>query len=147
MNDSAHHVVRSHAITIDKPIDAALHYFTPEGERAWAEGWDPAWHWPPDGETRAGMVFTTEHGNEHTIWTLTRHEPEAGLVEYVRTTPGSRVGVVTVRCAAAGAHSTRVEVTYALTALSPEGRQAIEALGEERFASYIESWREAIAAA
>lgn len=144
MNDFTHHVVRTHTITIGKPAEAAFRYFTPEGERAWAKDWDPAWHWPPDGETRAGMVFTTEHGGEHTIWTLTRHEPEAGLVEYVRTTPGSRVGLVRVRCIAASTEATRVEVSYALTALSPEGRKTIEALDQAAFAGFIESWREAI---
>lgn len=142
---NAQHVVRRHAITIAKPVSEAITLFTPQGERAWAEGWDPAWHWPADGETRAGMVFTTEHGGEHTIWTLTRHEPEAGLVEYVRTTPGSRVGVVRVRCTPAGERATRVEVTYVLTALAPEGREKIAALDEAAFAGFIESWGEAIA--
>lgn len=145
MSEPFLHVVRRHAIEIDRPMPAALVLFTPEGERAWAEGWDPKWHWPVDGETREGMVFTTDHGGEHTIWTLCRYEPGEGRVQYVRTTPGSRVGVVTVRCTAAGPGRTRVDVSYEITALTEAGNAAIEALAEAKFASYIDSWREAIA--
>jgi hypothetical protein len=144
MNEPAQHIVRTHAITIRKPMPLAFECFTPEGERAWAEGWDPEWRWPPDGRTRAGMVFTTGHGGEHTIWALTRLEPEQGLVEYVRATPGSRVGLVRVCCTPVDEGSTRVEVRYALTALSSQGREKLAALDEAAFAGFIESWREAI---
>lgn len=139
------HVVRSHTFTLERPPAEALELFTPRGERAWAKDWDPAWHWPPDGETRVGMVFTTEHGGEHTIWAMTRHEPDRGIVEYVRITPGSRVGVVRVQCSAAGEASTHVEVRYEITALSEAGRAMLETIDEATFASFIESWRAAIA--
>lgn len=135
------HVLRTHAITLDKPMPGALEHFTPQGERAWAEGWDPTWHWPADGATTVGMVFTTDHGGEHTIWTMTRYDREAGVVEYVRTTPGSRVGVVRVTCTAVGAR-TRVEVRYTITTLTDAGRDKVPA--EAAFAAYIETWKDAI---
>jgi hypothetical protein len=142
---TAAHVAYSHAITIPRPMPGALELFTPQGEMAWAEGWDPTWLWPADGATRFGMVFTTDHGGEHTIWTMSRHEPAEGWVQYVRTTPGSRVGVVTVRCSAAGAASTRVEVGYDITALTEAGNAFLGDLTPEKFAAFIDSWREAIA--
>jgi hypothetical protein len=138
---NATHVVRTHAITLDKPMPGALEYFTPLGELDWAEGWAPKWHWPPDGTTTAGMVFTTEHGGEHTIWTMTRYDRHAGVVEYVRATPGSRVGVVRVSCAPDG-RRTRVEVSYTITTLTDAGRDKVPA--EAAFAAYIESWKAAI---
>jgi hypothetical protein len=138
------HVMHRHTITIDQPLARALELFTPQGERWWAKDWDPAWHWPPDGATRVGMVFTTDHGGEHTIWTMTRHEPANGFVEYVRTTPGSRVGIVRVQCSAVSERATRVEVGYEITALTDAGREMLATLDEAAFAAFIESWREAI---
>jgi len=60
------------------------------------------------------MLYTPGHGGAETLWTMTRHEPESGLVEYLRVTPGSRMGTVRVQCAQPTA-GTRVSVTYALT--------------------------------
>ena len=140
----AEHVVHRHSFTIARPMPGTLELFTPEGERAWAPGWDPTWLWPRDGATGVGMVFTTDHGGEHTIWTMTRYEPEQGRVQYVRTTPGTRLGVVTVECSPTDATSTRVEVSYAITALTEAGNAMLAELDEAAFASFIDSWKEAI---
>src|SRR5688572_5199525 len=113
----AEHIVRSHAFTVAMPIAHAYELFMPEGERAWAPGWEPTYLHPRDGFPGRGMVFTTGHGGEYTLWTMTRHEPTSGIVEYQRITPGSRMGSVLVECAAKDLTRTRVSVTYALTGL------------------------------
>lgn len=135
---------RTHAFELARGAAEAFPLFTPEGERAWADGWDPRYAWPADGLTERGMVFTTEHGGEHTIWTLVRYEPERFEVEYVRDTPGSRTGQVRVRCASLGPGRTRVEVSYVMTALSEAGRARLGELDEDAFRGFVESWREAI---
>ena len=148
MNDfRAERMVRTHHFELPMAPEEAFHYFTPEGERAWAKGWEPRYLHPEDGCATAGMVFTTGHGGEETLWTMTRHEPEAGLVEYLRVTPASRMGSVRVQCSQGGDGS-RVTVTYALTALTPAGNAALQALDAEAYERFIESWgasiREAI---
>lgn len=139
----AERVVRTHQFELPMAPHDALHFFTPEGERAWAKGWDPRYLHPADGRTTAGMVFTTGHGGEETLWTMTRHEPEDGVVEYLRVTPGSRMGTVRVQCAEAGT-GTRVTVTYALTALTPEGNATLRALDAAAYETFIESWEVSI---
>ena len=139
----AQRIVRTHHFELPMPAREALDYFTPEGERAWAEGWDPRYLHPRDGSTTAGMVFTTAHGGEETVWTMTRHEPDCGVAEYLRLTPGSRVGTVRVQCSDAAA-GTRVSVTYALTALTPAGNATLAELDAAEYESFIESWRSAI---
>ena len=141
----AQRMVRTHHFELPIPPREAIGYFTPEGERAWAPGWDPHYLHPPDGRTTAGMVFTTGHGGEQTLWTMTRHEPDLGVAEYLRVTPGSRMGTVRVQCSEAGG-GTRVTVTYALTALTAEGNAALQEMdaGYERF---IESWEASIRSA
>ena len=141
----AEHIVRTHAFTVAMPIARAYELFMPEGERAWAPGWDPTYLHPRDGMPQRGMVFTTGHGGEHTLWTMTRHEPAAGTVEYQRITPGSRMGSVLVECAAKDLTSTRVTVTYALTGLSDAGNQVLRDMDEAKFRAFIGDWERAIA--
>jgi hypothetical protein len=144
MSFRAEHSERGHAFTVAKPLHEAFRLFEPEGERIWAEGWNPVYLYPADGKAGAGMVFTTSHGNEETIWTMTRHDPAAGLVEYVRTSPGSRIGRVLVQCSALDAARTRVNVVYAFTGLSESGNARIRELDEARYREFVESWGKAI---
>lgn len=137
-------VVRKHHFHLDLQPQEALAYFTPEGERSWAEGWEPTFLHPADGKTQQGMVFTTEHGGEHTIWTLTDYDWEGRRVEYVRATPGSRVGIVCVTCHPHGELTCRVEVNYTITALTEAGNETLAGLTEDKFAEYIASWKSSI---
>lgn len=143
---TAMRAVRSHDFVVEKPLDQAFHLFEPEGERAWAKGWNPTYLSPPSGRTEAGMVFKTWHGGEGTIWMVVRHEPAAGLIEYVRMTPGSRVASVLVQCTSLDAHRTRVNVVYSFTGLTDAGNAYIKKMDEKSYRAYIESWGSAIAA-
>jgi hypothetical protein len=144
---TAERAVRSHAFIVSMPVGEAFRLFEPEGERAWAQGWDPRYLHPADGRAEVGMVFTTSHGNETTIWTLTRHDPALGVVEYLRVTPGSRVASVLVQCASADAQRTRVTVVYVFTALSAAGNDYVRAMDAARYRDFIDGWGTAIAAA
>lgn len=139
----AEHVVRSAAFTLELPRDRAFELFTPEGERAWAPGWEPRYLHPAGGRAGEGMVFTTSQ-TEETIWMMLRYEPAEGRVEYLRLTPGSRLGVVRVVCTPLSPTGTRVNVSYELTALTESGNTAIRQLDDAAFASFIAGWPEAI---
>jgi hypothetical protein len=110
--------------------ERAASLFTPEGERAWAPGWDPGFPAGPD-----GPVFTT-HGGE-TIWVA------LGGLRYARVTPGVQAGTVTVRCEPEGG-GTRAHVTYDLTALSDAADLDGFAAG---FGELMAAWERHIAAA
>jgi len=127
------------------PLRRAFGLFEPEGERAWAEGWQPRYLHPQDGRAEQGMVFVTGHGDEQTVWMVTRHEPAAGIVEYARVTPRSRVASVLVQCAALEPARTRVTVIYTFTGLSEAGNDIVRAMDDRRYAEYIDSWAAAIA--
>lgn len=139
--------VRSHSFTLPLPRDEAFRLFEPEGERAWAQGWDPHYVYPVDGHAEQGMVFTTSHGNESTLWNLVRHDARGGLVEYLRITPGSRVAVVLVQCAEIDPRTTRVTVVYTFTGLSEAGNAYVRAMDEAHYRAFIDGWPAAIAAA
>ena len=132
----------AHTTRVPLPLEEASRCFTPEGERAWADGWDPGY---PAGRDPAaaddgdvpGTVFVTGP----TTWVVTERTPT--LVRYARLTPGVTAGTVTVRCAPDG-EATAAEVTYELTALSPEGEQHLEHLADG-YPAHIDGWARAIA--
>lgn len=119
----------------------ALRHFTPEGERAWAPGWDPHYpDGPPGGDgAQPGVVFTTRHGAAETIWVVL--ERDGARVRYARVTPAVWAGTVEVRV-----RDGQAEVTYELTALSDDGAERLEHFAA-RYEHEIGGWEAAIAAA
>ncbi len=122
------HVERTGAFRVNQPLAQAFALFSPEGERRWVAGWDPRYLHPRGVPSdAAGTVFQTHHNNEETEWLVLRYSAADGIAEYVRITPGSRMGLVTVRAAERDG-ATDVEVTYRLTSLSAAGTRTLEAL-------------------
>src|SRR5687768_11943930 len=90
------HATRSATIRLEAPPERAFGMFTPLGERAWAQGWDPEFLHPLDGEAYEGSVFITRAGGRETIWTTIAHDPPRRAA-YSRVTPGLHAVVVEVR--------------------------------------------------
>jgi hypothetical protein len=133
------------SFVVDLPAREAFELFTPEGEKAWAHGWEPEYLHPADGRIVRGMVFRTRAGGEETLWTVARCEP-GSAVEYVRCTPGSRIALVNVRCAPLAPGRCEVTVGYAFTGLTQSGNERIREMDERRYADFIGEWRCAIEA-
>jgi hypothetical protein len=131
----------SHTISVPLPFEEAVRCFTPEGERAWIDGWDPVYP--------AGREAVGEDGDEPdgvwltagTTWVVT--DRTEGRRRYARVESGVSAGTVTVDCRPDG-ERTAVEVTYALTALSDEGAERLEELAGA-FPQHIDEWARAIA--
>ncbi|MFN8548169.1 MAG: hypothetical protein U0527_09470 [Candidatus Eisenbacteria bacterium] len=138
------HIERRGTITIELPAAQAFYYFTPEGERGWAADWDPKSIFPADGSLRDETVFTTAAHGEETVWMLLRHAPEAGEMTYIRLTPGSRLGVVTVKIRDAAPGRSVTEMEYRMTALTEHGHHYLEQMTEQRFEQYMREWEAAI---
>ena len=134
----------SHEISIPLPVDEAFPLFTPKGEELWVPGWAPVYVSPSNGETEEEMVFMTGSGADLTLWTCLRWQPEIWHVRYQRTTPGSRIAFVDVRCRPDGASVTGVRVGYAYVPLSEAGRVFIDALSADTHAATIDSWADKI---
>jgi len=134
---------RSAEITVRLPRDQTMPLFTAEGERRWAEGWDPRYPNPARRDC-PGAVFTTAHGAHETTWIMVDHGAEC--VRYARATNGMTAGIVAVALLGCDEHSTRVQVTYDLTALSAAGEEWLAAF-DAHFDTEIASWATDIAAA
>lgn len=125
------------------PPTRAFPLFTPRGERAWADGWDPHFPDDPSDDTDPGAVFETAGHGHHAVWiVLDRRAPSS--ITYARVVPGDRAGTVTVSLAESDGGS-RVQVTYDLTALRPEAEPALAKFAAD-YPAYLTSWETAIAA-
>jgi hypothetical protein len=132
------------SITVRLPVDEAMLLFTARGERDWVDGWEPEFPAGEPAEEAEGTVFVTSHHGRSTYWVVAARA--LGAVRYARTTPGLHAGTVEVRERLSDARSTQVDVTYDLTALTPEGATELD-----RFAAGYEDeiggWQDAIEAA
>lgn len=137
------HIERAGSVRVAAPLTQAFQFFTPDGERLWVPGWSPEYLHPRDGPQCEGAVFRTNAGGEETVWMVTRFDPEGGAAEYVRVTPGSRMGTVSIRAAAADEATTIVHVTYRVTALSPDGNAAVQAF-DAGFDAMMAEWAAAV---
>jgi hypothetical protein len=136
-------MLRSIEITVALPPDPAMALFTAEGERLWADGWEPQY---PQADRREGpgAVFTTGHGGHHTTWVMVDHRTE--IVRYARVTKGMTAGTVAVEVVRSDERSTEVRVTYDLTALSAAGDCWLDAF-DAHYDAEIGAWSTEIAAA
>ncbi len=130
-------------VRVAGPPDEAVALFTPEGERAWVPGWDPAY---PAGESDGeapGTVFVTHAGDHPTTWVIVSRGER--IVRYARVTPGVLAGTVTVRCRAEG-EATVATVRYCLTALSDAGAHVLAGFAAG-YRAMMADWERQIAAA
>jgi hypothetical protein len=131
-------------LTVELPPSQAFRLFTPRGEQDWAAGWRPRFPAPTDDDSAPGTVFeTTAHGHT-TTWVVVDRTPGT-RVRYARSTPGLTAGTVAVRLDSAGNGHSRVEVTYALTAVTDAGRRWLDDFAPE-YANFLAGWQVAIAA-
>ncbi len=127
------------------PPGEAFRLFTPEGERVWAEGWDPRYPSPTGDDSAPGTVFQTHGHAGETVWTVVGREP-GRHVSYARVAHGVNAGTISVTLDDAGEAGSDVTVTYELTALDRAAEDDLRTFADG-YPDYIRSWEEAIAAA
>ena len=135
------HIDRTGEFTLPLPLRHAFPLFSPEGETAWVPGWEPLYLHPDHPSNAHGTVFQTGHLGELTLWLVLRYDPEHAIAEYARFSPGSRIGLVQVQCEGDGPASTRVRVTYSLTALTQAGNTILASLSPDKYAAMLQDWR------
>lgn len=126
-------------IRVPLPPEEAFTLFTPTGERAWTQGWEPQFPSPVTDETEPGTVFQTDHAGRRSTWTVARRD--AGTtIAYVTTTPGDRAGLVTVTCQPSQDETTLATVSYDLTALAPAANADLDRFAAD-YPSFLEQWQ------
>lgn len=126
------------AVRLPPGIAAPLDLFTPEGERAWAAGWDPSYPAPAEADSEPGTVFLTQHGPHPGTWIVASREPGRSI-RYTRVLAGQDAGTVTVTLDS----ETQVTVSYDLTALSEPGAAHLAQFAAG-YPQFLAHWEQAI---
>lgn len=125
-------LVRSYVQQIEAPPDVVFPLICPVREGEWLEGW--AEHceviWSASGLAELGCVFrTTEEGRPETIWIITDHDPDRGIVTFARVTAGLTASTLHIGVRPSGDAGSAVSIRYTVVPLSPEG----EAYAADRY--------------
>ena len=133
-------------VRLPSGLAAPLYLFTPEGERAWAAGWDPQFPAPAEDDSEPGTVFQTRHGAHPVTWIVASREPGRSI-RYTRVIADQDAGTVTVTLDSSDpASGAQVTVSYDLTALS-EPAAAHLAEFAAGYPGFLAHWEQAIARA
>ncbi|MGD2185922.1 MAG: hypothetical protein PVI71_07335 [Desulfobacterales bacterium] len=137
----ARRVTRNYIQTIQAEPSLVHSLICPVKEAEWLDGWDYDLIFSHSGFAEKGCVFTSKSvGEKDTIWLITKRDDAARETNFARLTPDSRVAEVTVRVEAYGKHTSRVHITYTVTALTEEGNRFIENFTEENFVKDMKFW-------
>ncbi len=129
--DKPVHVETSFEVMVRASYLETAELFSPEGERAWAgEHWDPQFIYPLGAEDKQGAVFTIKHGALQAVWVTARRDLDARHFQYVYFIPDVMVTTIDVRFSLLDAKTTKVNVTYARTAIRPDGDAHVKAMSE-----------------
>jgi hypothetical protein len=142
--ESCLHISTSFDFIVHAPYGLAAPLFGPIGEHAWAgEEWDPKFIYPQPPSDVEGAVFTVHDGPLTKVWVTTLFDLEARHIQYVYFLPGLLVTTIDVRFKIIDAGTTRVNVVYTRTALTPQGNERVARMSENDRKAGTE-WQEAI---
>lgn len=112
----------------------------PVREIEWVPGWAPLLVISDTGVVEENCVFvTSDHGREAT-WVVTRHHPDAGVVEMVKVTPGFTITRLRIALSDVAPERCQAEVTYTYTALSPDGVRFVSAQTPQAYEQFMQDW-------
>jgi hypothetical protein len=105
-------VVREGSFELDSSADAALLFFTPEGERAWVKSWDPKPMYPPQAGVafKVDTVFRVDQDGERSLWTIVEADLKEHIAEYIYLVEHERLSRVRVQISPLGEKHCRVRV-------------------------------------
>lgn len=141
-------IVREGSFALDTTADKVLPLFTPEGERAWVDAWDPKPVYPAQKGVafQANAVFRLNHNGEQSIWTIVEANLREHVAEYVYVIEGERLSRVRVQIEPLRGSRCRVHVRYVHTAVSEQGLHFIATVTEEAYAQKMKDWRRMVSA-
>ena len=140
------HVRTSFSIIVDAPYKIAAPLFGPIGERVWVgPQWNPKFIYPQPGRDIEGAVFTVYREPDTELWMNTIFDFDRRHIQYVYFVADLLLTIVDLRFEELTESSTRTDVVFTRTALTPEGNQRITMMAaNDRKARSV--WTEKIAA-
>ena len=130
----ARRVVRWTHFEVDAAPETVFPLLCPVREREWIENWEAAMVYSASGVVEGGCIFTTVSPLlGKALYVTSRHEPEAGRVEFVVFFPGTCVQKLDIAVSPRAGGGSRLHWSRTYTGLSREGNALIEGITEEAF--------------
>lgn len=133
--------------TLDGTPDDVLTLLCPVREAEWVPGWAPRVVLSTSGFVERDCIFITPDlaagAEAEAVWTVLGFDREAGKVEMLKVTPGYlvvRLSIV-LHPRDGGCHA---DVTYAYTALGPDGEDFVRSRTAEAYAEFMRGWEDAL---
>jgi hypothetical protein len=140
-------VVRRFTQRIQAPPERVFPLLCPVREGEWLDGWAERVEilHSDSGVVEEGCVFRTRApGRPETVWVVSRHDPAARVVEFVRVTTGLLATRLAIEVHEDGGGS-RVEIEYTFTPLGEAGRAELAAKhSAEAFARDMRWWEDSM---
>lgn len=124
--------------------DTAFPFFSPEGEREWVKGWNPAPIFPNTIAFARDTVFRQGTAEETAIWTIVDADWKAHRAEYVRVAPASHTAHIVVNVEKLTPDRSRVTVRYTVTAFGERASRVLEPFSEAAYADKMRNWQRQI---
>lgn len=129
---------------IEAPPAVVFPLVCPVRESEWLDGWAEGFEliYSDSGFAEKDCVFrTAAAGEPEMIWTISQHDPQRGVVEFVRVLAGLVATTLRVEIADNGDGTSAVRVTYVVTPVSEEGaRFAADRYEPEQVTKAIRWW-------
>jgi hypothetical protein len=139
------HIERTGRFHLPLAPDQALPLFSPGASGAGSPAGSRSRR-APDGDSRGRRRVHDRRRRRLTFWLVLEFDRARRAARYARITPGSRLGTVQVRCRDDGQGGTEVEVSYALTSLSPAGEAVLEGMTSPAYEEMLGEWNRKIRA-
>jgi hypothetical protein len=147
MNNSGR-ITRTWTQTIEASADRVFPLLCPVREEEWLDGWRDHYEliYSESGLAEDGCVFRTMPPERpETIWMITKHDPVAKAVEFVRVTPGLVATRLNIDVEAVSTGSSRVHIRYTHTPISGTGAEFVsETHSEENFERDMLWWQDSM---
>ena len=130
----------------DFPPEAVFPMLCPVREAEWIEDWSPEMVITGSGVAEPGCTFVTRADNRESVWHIVRHDPGDFAVEMIKVTPGVTVCHLRIDVRTDGGAGSLATVSYAHTALGPEGRQLVDEFTEEAYRDFMDWWEQTLTA-
>ena len=142
----AQQVIRRGEFDLACDAETAFSFFSPEGEREWAPGWNPRAVYPETIAFRPNTVFRLGQGSEESVWTILEADCQHYRAEYIRVAPASHTARISVKIEPVAPDSSCVAVSYAVTAFGQQVSSVLEPFSETAYAKKMREWQQQISA-
>jgi hypothetical protein len=145
MDHKAKRVTKTYNQINNAPPERIFPLLCPVREKDWLDGWDYEMIFSKSGRIEKGCVFSTlHHGNNETIWYVSKHDKKNKIVEFIRLTLMEEVVKINITLHDNGNGTTTSNISYEYTSLNDYKSDWIEKELDKVFMDSMTWWEKAI---